>query len=127
MSVSEHVRDESTLPPLLRELAILSVARCLDNEYEIHHHEPIARNLGASDAQLSDLGDWQHSPIHSEVERAVIRFAWEATAARRVSDGAAAEVIRLLPPDQVIELVLTVGWYHLCHVVIDSLGVEIES
>lgn len=127
MTVSEHVRDQSLLPPLLREFAILAVARSLNNEYEIHHHEPIARALGASNAQLSHLADWAYSTLYSEVERAVIGFAWEATVARHVSDDTAADVIKLLPADQVVELTLTIGWYHLCHVVIDSLGVEIES
>lgn len=126
MAVSEHVRDQSTLPPSLRELAIVTVAYCVDDRYELHHHEPIARALGVTDTQLSDLGNWQHSPAYSELERAVIAFAWEATAARRVGQPTSEKIIKLLPRDQVVELALTVGWYHLCHVIIDSLGVEIE-
>ena len=126
MTTSEHVRDQSTLPPLLRELAIVTVAHCLDDGYELHQHEPIARTLGVTEAQLSDLENWQHSLAYSERERAVIAFAWQATVARRVDQPTIETIIRLLPPDQVVELALTVGWYHLCHVIIDSLGVEIE-
>jgi alkylhydroperoxidase family enzyme len=126
MVVSEHVRDQSTLPPFLRELAIVTVAHCVDDRYELHQHEPIARTLGVTDAQLADLENWQHSPAYSELERAVIAFAWQATAARRVDNPTAEKIIKLLPRDQVVELAFTVGWYHLCHVIVDSLGVEIE-
>jgi 4-carboxymuconolactone decarboxylase len=38
------------LDPLLRELAILQVARRVGSEYEWVQHDPIARALGATDA-----------------------------------------------------------------------------
>jgi 4-carboxymuconolactone decarboxylase len=126
MSMSRYVRDESTLSDDLRELAILAVAHALDDKYELHQHEPIARGLGITDAQLNGLPKWRRSTSFSDLQRAVIGFANEATVKRRVSDAAFGQVAEHLPQAQVVDLAVVVGWYHLCHVVIDALGVEIE-
>src|SRR5687768_17051168 len=43
------------LDPLLRELAILQVARLVDSRYEWVQHDPIARALGATQEQLDAI------------------------------------------------------------------------
>jgi AhpD family alkylhydroperoxidase len=126
MAMSQYVRDDSSLPDSLRELAILTVAHALRNEYELHQHSPIARRLGITEVQLNELPDWRESTNFSAVQRAVIAFASEATVKRRVTDAVFAEVTTHLPRPQLVDLAVIVGWYHLCHVLIDSLAVEIE-
>ena len=126
MAMSRYVRDDSSLPDSLRELAVLTVAHALKSEYELHQHSAIARRLGITEVQLRELADWRPSTNFSAVQRAVIAFASEAATTRHVSDAAFAEVTNHLPLPQVIDLAIVVGWYHLCHVLIDSLGVEIE-
>ncbi|MGZ8993007.1 MAG: carboxymuconolactone decarboxylase family protein, partial [Burkholderiaceae bacterium] len=51
------LREELSLPPFLRELAICVVARLTGAEYEFHHHAPELRKAGASDAQVEALND----------------------------------------------------------------------
>lgn len=126
MGMSRYVRDDSSLPDSLRELAVLTVAHALKSEYELHQHSPIARRLGITEVQLRELPNWRKSTNFSAVQRAVIAFASEATTKRRVSDASFAEVTDHLPRPQVVDLAIIVGWYHLCHVLIDSLAVEIE-
>jgi len=126
MAMSRYVRDDSSLPDSLRELAVLTVAHALKSEYELHQHSPIARRLGITEVQLRELPNWRKSTNFSAVQRAVIAFASEATTKRRVSDASFAEVTDHLPQPQVVDLAIIVGWYHLCHVLIDSLAVEIE-
>lgn len=126
LAMSRYVRDESTLPDALRELAILTVAHALSDKYELHQHSPIARGLGITEVQLKELPDWHESIHFSEVQRAVIAFASEATVERRVGDAAFAKVTAHLPRPQVVDLAVVVGWYQLCHVLIDALAVEIE-
>lgn len=63
MTMSKHVRDESVLEPRIRELAIVAVARCVEDAYELHHHEPFARALGVNGvavgrpSQLAPIGE----------------------------------------------------------------------
>lgn len=126
MTMSRYVRDESTLPDHLRELAVLTVASVLDDKYELQQHVPIARRLGITEVQLKELANWDESPNFSDLQRVVIAFAWEATVRRRVGDATFARVKAHLPRHQVVDLAVVVGWYQLCHVVIDGLGVELE-
>src|SRR5262245_41068934 len=46
MVMSEQVRDRSSLDPWLRGSAVVTVASCLANDYELHHHEPLAVAAG---------------------------------------------------------------------------------
>jgi len=92
MAMSRYVRDDSSLPDSLRELAVLTVAHALKSEYELHQHSPIARRLGITEVQLRELPNWRKSTNFSAVQRAVIAFASEATTKRRVSDASFAEV-----------------------------------
>lgn len=49
------VRGTSTLPPDIRELAILRVAARNGADYEWVAHEPLARQAGLGDAQIADI------------------------------------------------------------------------
>lgn len=127
MTMSRRVRDRSTLPADLRELVVLMVATTFDNDYERHLHEPLALQAGVTAAQVEAITHWRTSSSFSPSQRAVLRFAEEATLRHRVTDEALVDVSAALPPQQIVELALAVGWYHLCHVVIDSLRVEREA
>ncbi len=102
------------------------IATTYDNDYERHHHEPLAMEAGVTAAQLDDITHWRASSNFSSAQRMVLRFAEEATLRHHVTDEALADVSGAFPPQQVVELALTVGWYHLCHVLIDSLRIERE-
>src|SRR4051794_34613651 len=51
------VRGRLLLPELLREIAICAVATINHAPYEFHHHAPLLRAAGASEAQVDSLGD----------------------------------------------------------------------
>src|SRR5579884_3970990 len=53
LGMSRYVRDRSSLPPRLRELAILATAYALDVPYEQDHHIAVARQVGVRDEQLA--------------------------------------------------------------------------
>ncbi len=53
MGMSRYVRDESSLAPRLRELAVLAVSYAHNVPYEIHYHVPAARRAGVSEQQLA--------------------------------------------------------------------------
>src|SRR4051794_16438026 len=82
------------LDPLLRELAILRVARLTPHaEYEWVQHVPIAQAVGASDAQVAALeADEVDGEAFSDLERAVLRFTTEVVNDVRAGDEAFAAV-----------------------------------
>jgi alkylhydroperoxidase family enzyme len=127
MGMSEYVRDRSSLPVDLRELAILTTSVALDVEYEWFHHAPLARQAGVRGDQLEAIRSGAGTNSFSRVQQAVIQYAREASRIELISDLVAAEVTELLTKPEVIDLALTVGWYHLCATILVPMGVDLEA
>lgn len=116
------------LEPRLRELMILrTCARCRA-EYEWGVHATFfGESVGLAAAEIAatvraDAAD----PIWSAPERSVIRLADELFESAGVSDAAYAELEPHFDPSQILELVITAGWYHTISFVINAAGVELE-
>ena len=127
MTMSRYVRHQSSLRPQLRELAILVTGTVLEVDYERVHHLAEARKAGVPEPKLRDIPTWRTSTVYAPVERAVMGYADQVARSRRVDDATVAEVLLYLPAPQLIDLAITVGWYHLCAVLILPLGVELEE
>lgn len=127
MSMSRYVRDQSSLPPQLRELAILVTAYGLNVEYERVHHLAAARKVGVLETKLRDLAAWRSSDAYEPIERAVMAYADEVAVSRHVRDSTVNDLRRYLSPQEVVDLAITVAWYHFCAALILPLGVEIEG
>ena len=129
LGLSRHVRDGSSLDPRLRELAILATAFALDVEYERFHHVPAAREAGVTEAQLEALPTWQSAPagLFDARELAVLAYADEVARGRHVTDATFEAVRRHLPAAQLVDLALTVAFYHLCAALILPLEIETEA
>ena len=127
MGMSRYIRDDAELPARLRELAIVATAWALDQPYERFHHIPAARRAGVTDAQLAAFPDWAPSDLFDATERAVLAYAEEVARSRDASDATFAELRARLPLPQIIDLALTVGWYHLAAAVLGPLRIETED
>jgi alkylhydroperoxidase family enzyme len=127
MGMSRYVRDDAALPANLRELAIVATAYAVDSPYERHHHLPIARKVGVGDAQLAAFPDWEASEAFGPLERAVVAYADQVAHTRDVDDATFETLRRLLPADQLTDLVVTVAWYHLCAAILGPLRIEPEG
>lgn len=127
MAMSEYVRDHSSLPADLRELAILTTAVALDVQYEWVSHAPLARQAGVSDDQLHVLRSGGERSAFSLAQQAVIRYAREVSRMQVLSDAALSELTAVLTTGQIIDLALTVGWYHLCATILVPMRVGLEE
>jgi alkylhydroperoxidase family enzyme len=110
------IRQEITLSPFLRELAICVVARLTGAVYEYHHHAPELRKAGATDAQLAALDDPDAaatSPLYDELQRAVIRFAASSTRTVQIPDDVFDDLKRHLDATALVELVATTATYNM--------------
>ena len=127
MGMSRYVRDESSLDPALRELAILATGYGLDVPYEQYHHLPVARRVGVSEAKLAAIPAWRDSREFSETERAVLAYADSVARSRTVDDDTFRALVANLSRGEIVDLALTVGWYHLCAAILGPLGIETED
>lgn len=126
MGMSRYVRDESSLAPRLRELAVLATAYVHDVSYEIHYHVPAARRAGVSEQQLAAFPNWAAAGVFDDTERAVLSYA-DQVSRRLEVDEATFEILRSrLSLVEIVDLVLTVAWYQLCAAVIVPLQIQAD-
>ena len=123
----EAIRRSTRLDPILRELAILTVGRLTQCEYEYVHHQGIAQRVGVRPEQLDRLGAWENDSAFTEQERAVIRYATEATQQVQVSDAAFGALRSFLDAEQIVQLVLIVGHFNMVVRILMPLEIELES
>jgi AhpD family alkylhydroperoxidase len=123
----EAIRRSTRLEPILRELAIMTVGRLTQCKYEYVHHQGIARRVGVRPEQLDCLEAWESAPAFTEQERAVIRYATEATQQVRVSAATFDALRRFLDAKQIVQLVLIVGHFNMVVRILMPLEIELES
>jgi alkylhydroperoxidase family enzyme len=124
---STELRFKTALDPNLRELAIMTVGRLTDANYEFTHHWNAARKLNIPAEKLAQIGEFESSPMYDDRERAVMRYAVEATRNVKVSDATFNAVRKLLGNDRTLmELVMLVAGYNLVVRVLVPLEVELE-
>jgi alkylhydroperoxidase family enzyme len=112
------VRTELLVPPILRELAICTVAVLNKAEYEFVSHLPNFYAAGATDAQVEALRDvdasLRNEQVFNATERATIALAKEMTLGVKVSDETFNRIATLLGDTRhVVELVGTIATYNM--------------
>ncbi|HEV2217306.1 MAG TPA: carboxymuconolactone decarboxylase family protein [Candidatus Dormibacteraeota bacterium] len=109
LDMSAYVRGRSSLDPKLREAVILTTARELGSAYEVAHH-----SAGVELDELDERG------------RCAVDYARAAARTRTCDDVTFERLKEHFSTAEIVDLVVTVGWYHLCAVILGSLAVELE-
>jgi 4-carboxymuconolactone decarboxylase len=113
------------LDPLLRELAILQVARLVGSEYEWVQHDPIARAVGATGEQIDAVeAGRDDDPAFDAAQSLVLRLTRTTVTEGAASEQQIAEAADLLGTRQVVELLLVIGNYTAIAMLIASTGLE---
>jgi 4-carboxymuconolactone decarboxylase len=113
------------LDPLLRELAILQVARQTGSHYEWVQHDPIARAVGATGEQIDAIqAGRDDDPAFDADQSLVLQLARTAVNEGAASEEQVASLAGRLGVRQVVELLLVVGNYMSIAMVIASTGLE---
>jgi alkylhydroperoxidase family enzyme len=127
VDLANELRNGTQLDPKLRELALLTVGRLTGAEYEFVHHWNMALRLGVRREQLEQLANFESSTDFNQDERAVMRYAAEATSNVKVNDTTFEALRRFLDNRRIMELVMNVAMYNAVARIIVPCGVELES
>lgn len=127
LNLGNAILFRGTIPPNLRELAILRVGILNEAPYERYQHVRIAQRVGVPQSQIDALSQWEQSSVFNNEEKAVLRFTDEETISAKVSDDTFNRVKELLGEEGVVELTITVGYYGLVCRVLNILEIELES
>jgi len=110
LDMSRYVRGGSSLDAELREAVILATAQALGSDYEVAHH-----STGVDLDALDERG------------RCAVEYARSAARTRTCDDATFERLKAQFSTEEIVDLVVTVGWYHLCAVILGSLEVELET
>jgi alkylhydroperoxidase family enzyme len=126
LGLGNELRNATQLDPKLRELALMTVGRLTNAEYEFTHHWNISLRVGVKREQLEHLAGFESSPLFDDHERAAMRYASEATTSIKVSDATFNALRTFLDNRRITELVMNVAFYNAVVRVLIPLGVELE-
>ena len=108
-----YLRDESTLPKRIQELAMIVTARAHDCQFIWNAHAARAREQGISDAFVDALRDNQPLPQLAPDEQAVVNLAHEFFQTHKVSDAAFQAAVGHFGAQGLTELCTLLGYYAL--------------
>jgi AhpD family alkylhydroperoxidase len=127
VALANSVRFETEIDDRLRELAILLVGARAGCEYEQHHHEPLARRAGATEAEIEAVREWPGAVEWSAGDRAALAFVTAILDGEPASGDTIEELREHVGEKGVVELGALVAYYlGLSHFLI-AMAVEIED
>lgn len=118
-----HLLTSSTLPPRIRELAILRVAHRRQSAYEWSHHVRMAKEEGVTEDQIAAV---QRGEGLDAFDQAVITGVDELDEKSELSDHTWATLGERLNDQQRMDFVFTVGCYALLAMAFNTFGVQPE-
>lgn len=120
------LRSRPALSRHIRELCILRTAQLHRCDYEWIQHEPMARKAGVTEAKIRSLQNWQVSNVFSMRERAALRLT-ELLFENKLSPNAEEHIHALFSDAEMIELILTIGFYIMVPRVLLAIDANTEG
>ncbi len=122
-----HVLSRSTLPARDREIAILRMGWLCRAEYEFGHHTAIGKQVGLSDDDVTRITKGPDAVGLDPFEATILRAVDELHANTFIGDATWKELIERYSTEQVLDLLFAAGQYKLVSMVLNSVGVQLES
>jgi len=117
------IRQQSSLPARIRELVIMRIAVVNGADYEFQQHQPIARSVGISDAEIDALRATTLT-VFGERDAAVLRYCDAMTREVHVADDIFKQVKAHFGEREVVELTATIAAYNLVSRFLEALQVD---
>lgn len=128
--VRQRVRYGSDRDQRLTELAIISVAREINNQYEYTAHEPLAKAAGLEQEIIDivrfrkPLSEARGIANFGETEEVVIRFAREVMSEEKVSADTFERAISIFGEEGVMDLTGLIGYYNFVAITLKAFDVQ---
>ncbi len=112
-SLVNYLRDESTLPKKVQELAMIITARSMDCQFIWNAHAARARQQGISDAFVDALRDKKPLPTLPEDEAVVVNYGIEFFGTHKISPATFQATLDHFGAQGLTELATLMGYYSL--------------
>lgn len=127
LAMTDYLRQKTSLPHRLNEMAILLEARIWDAQYEWWAHEPLARKAGLPDAIINDIRAGKRPDTMQPDEAIVYEVVTELLNKRQLPDDTFARARKILGEQQVVDLVAVTGFYVMVSSVIIAGRIAIPN
>jgi 4-carboxymuconolactone decarboxylase len=121
-----HVLSKNTLNERDRELLILRTGWNCRSRYEFSQHVVIGRRCGISDAEIEMVKEGADAGW-SEDDRLLIVAADQLHDHSAISDSVWQALATRYSTEQLLDLIATVGNYHLVAMFLNSTGVQLDE
>jgi 4-carboxymuconolactone decarboxylase len=121
-----HILFKSSLPARDRELAILRVGWRCRSGYEWGQHCVIGKREGITDEEIRRIADGPNAEGWTQREAALLRAADELHDDSFVSDSTWGTLQQHYDTRQLIDLIFTIGQYHLVSMALNTFGVQLD-
>ena len=122
-----HILAKSTLPARDREIVILRTGWLCKAEYEWGHHVAIARDIGLGQDEIDRIKQGAESGGWATLESNLIKAVDELHADAIVTDTTWKFLADHYNTEQLIDLIFTIGQYHMVSMALNSLGIQLEG
>lgn len=131
LGLGRSILTATELDSMLKELVILRVAALCGSTYEVTQHRKLAAKAGIAaekiEAALANPGKPLHADLFNAVEQAVLRFTDVVVRDVKAPDPLFKEVAAVLANRQLVELLMTIGFYMLASRISENLEVDPEA
>ncbi|MCH8092009.1 MAG: carboxymuconolactone decarboxylase family protein [Proteobacteria bacterium] len=125
--LSDCIRYDNVLPPPLRELAILIVARHWDAHYAWYAHSTIALDEGLGPAIVDAIAEGEEPDGLGVDEKIVYDFSRELLNKNDLGDATYDAALARFGEAGVVDLTATIGFYCLVAVTLNMLREEVPD
>ena len=117
--------NKGEVPAREREIVILRIGWNAQAEYEFGQHTVIGKECGLTDEEIAAIAGGSHE--WSEADALLLALADELSDDDCVSDATYAGLAAIWSEAQLIELVVTAGFYRLVSGFLNTFGVQLDD
>ena len=127
VSLGSAILARQKLSAKLRELAILRVANLSKSRYEWVQHVSLAMLMGVTRGQVDAIEKGEiHATCFDDTERLVLDFTTEVVHDVRCSNDTFARIRKVLSSQEIVELLLAIGYYMMIARLCETTDVDVE-
>jgi 4-carboxymuconolactone decarboxylase len=122
-----YLRRETGFGDRLTEIAILTTAREMDNQFEWAAHEPAGRKAGVEPAVIDIIRYRKPTAGLGEKEKLIVDFGRELFGQKKVSSATFAEALRLLGRRGVVDLTSLMAFYSATSALLNAFDMQLPE
>ncbi len=126
-ALNRYLRFQSGLTPRVREIAILTVAREMDSQFEWCAHEPEALKEGVEPAVIDVIKHRRSTAGLAETDATIIELGRQVFRYHKVTPETFARAKALFGPNKLVDLVLLMGNYAGTAVLLCAFDMQLHA